>query len=44
MRRVIADSAAQHRIAGLERIQNGRLGGLARDLELHLALDPRERA
>src|SRR6266705_5407686 len=43
LRDVVADRPAQHGIAGLERIENGRSCGQARDVELQLALDPGQR-
>ena len=39
---VIADRAAQHRIARLEGIEQGPLRNRALNLELHLAINPRE--
>src|SRR5262249_7990122 len=41
---VPADRAAQHRVPGLQRIQDSPLGDLALDLQLHLAVHPGERA
>ena len=43
LRDVVADRAAQHRIAGLQRIEDRALRHRARDVELHLAVDPRQR-
>jgi hypothetical protein len=39
LRDVIAEGTAQHRITGLEGIQDRTLGHLAFDVELHLVLD-----
>src|ERR1700724_3696961 len=44
LRDVIADRAAQHRIACLERIEDRTLGGFALDVDLHLAVDLCERS
>src|SRR5207244_8094441 len=44
LRDVVADRAAQHRIAGLERVEDRALRGLTLDLDLHLALDVRQRS
>ena len=41
---VVADGAAQHGVASLERVQNGALGDLAVDLDAHLGADVRQRA
>ena len=41
LRDVIADRAAQHRIAGLERVEHRALRRPAVDVELHLAVDAR---
>src|SRR5215469_5563046 len=41
---VVADGAAEHRIALLQRVQDGALGDLARHVQLHFAVDMRERA
>src|SRR5258707_14342462 len=38
VRDVLANRPAQHRIAGLERVEDRALRGLALDLELHLAI------
>src|SRR5947208_5660133 len=43
VRDLVADRPAQHRIAGLERVEDRALRGLTLDLELHLAVDARER-
>ena len=43
LRDVIADRAAQHRIAGLERVEDRALRDRALDVELHLAADVRQR-
>ena len=40
---MVADRPAQHRVAGLQRVEHRALGDLARDLELHLAVHLRER-
>src|SRR5712691_9706567 len=40
---VVADRAAQHGIAGLERVEHRAPSDPARDVELHLALDLRQR-
>jgi hypothetical protein len=42
VRDVVADGAAQHRVPGFERVEHLPLGGLALDVEAHLALDARE--
>ena len=42
--RVIADGAAQHRIAGLERVEHRARGGRPADLHGHLTVHLRERA
>src|SRR2546427_909694 len=42
LRDVIADRAAQHRIAGLERVEDRALRDLTLDVELHLAVDVRQ--
>jgi hypothetical protein len=39
VRDMVADGAAQHRIAGLKRVEDGTLCGLTLDVELHLAVD-----
>src|SRR5260370_10447459 len=44
LRDVIANGAAHHRIAGLERIDHRALRGGTRDFELHLTLDARQSA
>ncbi|MBI3024503.1 MAG: hypothetical protein HYY66_02270, partial [Candidatus Tectomicrobia bacterium] len=44
LRDVVADGPAQHGVAGLERVEDRALGGPAPDLDLHLALHPREGA
>jgi hypothetical protein len=41
---VVTDGPAQHRIAGLEGVENRALRDLALDFEFHLALDARELA
>ena len=43
LRDVVADRPAQHRIAGLERVEDRALRDRALDLELHLAVDARQR-
>src|ERR1700720_2141874 len=43
LRDVVADRAAQRRIAGLERVEDRALRGLTLDVELHLAVDLRQR-
>src|SRR2546426_1701400 len=43
LRDVIADRPAQHRIAGLERVEDRALRGLTLDVERHLAVDVRQR-
>ena len=43
LRDVVADRPAQHRIAGLERVEDRALRDRALDLELHLAVDVRQR-
>src|SRR2546426_5700681 len=43
VRDVVADRPAQHRVAGLERVEDRALRGLTLDVELHLAVDARER-
>ena len=40
---MIADTAAQHRVAGLQCVQHRSLGYRSVDLQLHLAVDVRER-
>ena len=40
---VVADRAAQHRVARLQRVQHRSLGDRPVDLEFHLAVDVRER-
>src|SRR5262249_12025751 len=42
-RDMIADRPTQHRIANLERVEHRALRGLAGDVQLHLAVDVRER-
>ncbi len=44
LRDVIANGAAQHGIAGLERIDHRALRGGTRDFELHLTIDARQSA
>src|ERR1700704_51780 len=44
LRHVIADGAPQHRIARLERVENGTLRHFASCVERHLAAHPRERS
>jgi hypothetical protein len=44
LRDVVADGAAQHRIAGLEGIEYGALSDRARDLDFHLAPNIRQGA
>ncbi len=39
LRGVVADGAAQHRIRGLERVEDGSLCHFTLDVELHLAAD-----
>src|SRR5438045_439727 len=41
-RDLIADRPAQHRIAGLERVEDRALRGRTLDVELHLAVDVRQ--
>lgn len=43
MRNVVADRAAQHRIAGFERVEDRALRKLPLNVERHLAVDTRER-
>src|SRR5438128_3218450 len=43
VRDLVTDRPAQHRVARLERVEDRALGGFALDVELHLALDARER-
>src|SRR2546426_4285281 len=43
LRHVVADRPAQHRIARLERVEDRALRGPTLDVELHLAVDVRER-
>src|SRR5437899_4322220 len=43
LRDLIADRAAQHRVAGLECVEDRALRGLTLDVELHLAADARQR-
>ena len=43
LRDVVADRPAQHRIAGLERVEDRALRGRTLDVELHLAVDARQR-
>src|SRR2546422_7983266 len=43
LRDVIADRPAQHRIAGLERVEDRALRGLTLAVERHLAVDVRQR-
>src|SRR4030095_3168755 len=40
---VVANRSAQRRVSGLERVEHRTLGGLTLDLELHLAVDLRQR-
>ena len=40
---VVADGAAQHRVAGLQRVEDRALRDRARDLQFHLAADARQR-
>jgi hypothetical protein len=42
LRDVFADRAAQHWIAGLQRVENRALRGRALDLELHFAANARQ--
>src|ERR687888_2071323 len=44
LRDVVADRPAQHRIAGLERVEDRALRDLTLDVELHVAFDLRELA
>src|SRR6185369_5546838 len=44
VRDLIADRAAQHRILGLERVENRALRDEPGDVERHLALHPRQAA
>jgi hypothetical protein len=39
---MIADRSAQHRIAGLERVEDRALRDLTLDVKLHLASDARQ--
>src|SRR6516165_9300306 len=41
---VVADRPTQHRVAGLERVEDRALRNLAVDVELHLAIDARQRS
>src|SRR6267378_1510951 len=43
LRDVVADRPAQHRVAGLERVEDRALRGHTLDVELHLAVDVLER-
>src|SRR5260370_1000255 len=43
VRDVVADRPAQHRIAGLERVEDRARSGRALDVELHLGADLRQR-
>jgi hypothetical protein len=43
LRDVVADCTAQHRIAGLKRVEHRALRGLTLDVELDLASDVRQR-
>ena len=40
---VVADRAAQHRVAGFEGVENRALSGRALDVEFHLSVDLRQR-
>jgi len=42
LRDVIADRAAEHRVTGFERVENGALRGLASDLELNFTANVRQ--
>ena len=42
LRDLVADRPAQHRIAGLERVEDRALRGLTLDVKRHLAVDVRE--
>src|SRR5437773_5779823 len=42
LRDLVADRPAQHRIAGLERVEDRALRGLCLDVELHLPVDARQ--
>ena len=44
LRDVVADRAAQHRVAGLERVENRALRDVTLDFELYLTVDVRELA
>ncbi len=44
LRDVVADRPAQHRIAGLQCVEDRALRGLTLDVELHLAVDLRQRS
>src|SRR2546427_12505718 len=44
LRDMVADRPAQHRITTLERVQDRARGGVASDVELHLAADVRQRS
>src|SRR5207245_2511655 len=41
---LVADRPPEHRVAGLQRVEDGALGGRRPDVELHLAVDVRERS
>jgi hypothetical protein len=43
-RHVIANRAAQHRIAGFKRVEDRALRHRSRDFKCHLSMDPRERS
>ena len=43
LRDLVADRPAQHRIAGLECVEDRALRGLALDVDFHLAVDVRQR-
>ncbi len=42
LRSVVADGSAQHRVAGLQRIEDRPLRGLSLDFEFHVAADMRQ--
>jgi hypothetical protein len=44
LRDVVADGSAQHRVAGLERVEDRALRDGARDFERHLGADLRQRS
>jgi hypothetical protein len=42
LRDMVADRAAQHRVTGFERVENGALRGLASDFESRLTANVRQ--